>query len=288
MDTILILLVQSLSSVAGLALIGAGLAIIFGMMKVMNLAHGEFLMLGAYSVLVSMKLGINMFVAMFIIAPLFVGLIGAIVERLIVRRLYGRIVDTLLATWGLSLFLVGVVTTFFGNTMEGISTPFGSFRIGELQDSNYKFFIIFVGVALSVSIYIFLKYTKWGLVARSTMSNPEQASALGVNPDRVYTITFAMGAALTGLAGAVLAPISGVLPTMGAAYVAKAFIVVIAGGEAILAGLVSASALFGSVNHGFTYLTSPVIGEVALLGAAVVLLRFMPEGITGRIFKRSI
>ena len=88
MDTILILLVQSLSSVAGLALIGAGLAIIFGMMKVMNLAHGEFLMLGAYSVLVSMKLGINMFVAMFIIAPLFVGLIGGIVERLIVRRLY--------------------------------------------------------------------------------------------------------------------------------------------------------------------------------------------------------
>ena len=288
MDTFAILLIQTLSSIAVLALLSAGLAVIFGMMKVMNLAHGEFLMLGAYSVLVSVKMGANLFIAMFLIAPLVVGIIGAVVERVIVRHLYGRLVDTLLATWGLSLFLVGIVTTFFGNTMEGISTPFGSFQIGQIQDSNYKFFIIFVASGLLLGVYLFFKYTQWGLVARATMSNPAQASALGVNPDRVYTVTFAIGAALSGLAGAVLAPISGVLPTMGAAYVAKAFIIVIAGGEAILGGLVSASVLFGSVNQTFTYLTSSVIGEVALLAAAVILLRVMPEGITGRIFRRSM
>lgn len=288
MDTLAILLIQILSSVAGLALLSAGLAVIFGMMGIMNLAHGEFLMLGAYSVLVSAKLGVNLFVAMFIVAPLVVGLFGAVVERLIVRHLYGRIVDSLLATWGLSLLLVGIVTTIFGNTMEGLSTPFGSFQIGDLRDSSYKFFIIAVALAMLVGIYAFLKHTRWGLVARATMSNPAQASALGINPGRVYTVTFAIGAALSGLAGAVLAPITGALPTMGAAYVAKAFITVIVGGEAILAGLASASVLFGSVNQIFTYLTSPVIGEVTLLVTAVILLRFLPDGITGRMFRRSI
>ncbi|HKY95350.1 MAG TPA: branched-chain amino acid ABC transporter permease, partial [Kiloniellales bacterium] len=225
---------------------------------------------------------------MFVIAPLFVGLVGVIIERLIVRYLYGRMMDTLLATWGLSLFIIGLMTTLFGNTMEGISTPLGSYRIGGLSDSVYKFVVIAVAVFVLVGLYLLLKFTRFGLVARGTMENAAQASVMGVNPRRVYTVTFGVGAALSVLAGAVLAPISGVLPSMGVAYIGKAFITVIGGGEAIVTGTATAATLFGTVNQVTTYAYSAVVGEVALLFTAIVMLRILPQGITGRFFRRSI
>jgi branched-chain amino acid transport system permease protein len=120
------------------------------------------------------------------------------------------------------------------------------------------------------------------------MQNADMANALGISPQRVYTITFGVGAALTGFAGAALAPVSGLLPTMGLAYIAKAFITVIGGGEAIVAGTSSASVLFGTVNQVTTFFSSPVTGNVALFAAAVILLRALPRGITGRFFRRSL
>lgn len=288
MDSVLITLIQVVYVIASLTLISVGLAVIFGMMRVMNLAHGEFLMLGAYALLVPAKWGVNIWICMFVIAPVFVGLVGVLIERLIVRHLYGRMTDTLLATWGLSLFITGLMTTFFGNTMEGISTPLGSYQIGRLSDSSYKFLLIGVAAAILLAGYLFLKRTKFGLVARGTMENPAQASVMGVNPKLVYTVTFGVGAALSGLAGAVLAPISGVLPTMGAAYIGKAFITVIGGGESIVTGTATAATLFGTVNQVTTYAYSPVAGEVALLFTAIIMLRILPQGITGRFFRRSI
>lgn len=288
MDAALVTLIQVVYVIASLALFSVGLAVIFGMMRVMNLAHGEFLMLGAYAVLVPASWGVNIWICMFLIAPVFVGLVGVVIERLIIRHLYGRMMDTLLATWGLSLFIIGLMTTLFGNTMEGISTPLGSYSIGEVSDSSYKFLVIAVALAILVVAYLVLKRTKFGLVARGTMENAAQASVMGVNPKRVYTITFGVGAALSGLAGAVLAPISGVLPSMGAAYIGKAFIVVIGGGEAIVTGTATAATLFGAVNQATTYAYSAVVGEVALLLTAIVMLRILPQGITGRFFRRSI
>jgi len=114
------------------------------------------------------------------------------------------------------------------------------------------------------------------------------ADVLGISPTRVYSITFAVGAALSGLAGGLLAPVSGVVPTMGGSFIAKAFITVIGGGSSILAGTVSASALFGLINQLATFITTPVFGEVALFIAAVVMLRMLPQGITGRFFKGSL
>src|SRR6476661_7206345 len=109
MDSIAITFIQVLSAVASIALLSIGLAVIFGMMRVINLAHGEFLMLGAYSLLVAIKHGVNLWFAMFVIAPLFVGLIGVVLERIVVRHLYGRMTDTLLATWGISLLITGLM-----------------------------------------------------------------------------------------------------------------------------------------------------------------------------------
>ena len=288
MDLAAVVVIQVLYAVASLVIISAGLAVIFGMMKVINLAHGEFMMLGAYATIGALKLGINLWLAILLVAPLAVGLVGVLLERLIIRRLYGRMVDTMLATWGLSLLLVGIVTSVAGNTTAGVSAPLGSFSIGAYSVSGYTLVIIAVAVVLALVLRWVLTRTAWGLIARGTMQKPEMADALGISPGRVYSVTFAVGAALSGLAGGLLAPLTGVVPTMGAAFVAKAFITVISGGPAILVGLVGASSLFGAINQLATFITTPVLGEVALLVAAIVLLRLLPQGITGRYFKGSL
>src|SRR5437773_3243043 len=288
MDLASVLALEILNGIASLVLISVGLAIVFGMMRVINLAHGEFLMLGGYAAIVATNHGVNIWIAMLLVAPLVVGVIGVIAERLIIRVLYGRMIDTLLATWGLSLFFIGIVTTIFGNTVAGIGAPLGSLGVGRYTISLYRLVLIGIAAAILAVIFIALRRTRLGLIARGTMENPNMAAALGVSPPRVYAATFGVGAALTGLAGGLLAPISGVLPTVGAAYVAKAFITVISGGTAIMAGTASAASLFGTVNQLLTYLTTPVIGEAGLLAAATLLLRVLPHGITGKLFRGSL
>ncbi|WP_417713517.1 ABC transporter permease subunit [Pseudophaeobacter arcticus] len=288
MDLSFVILIEMLYAVSSLILISAGLAVVFGMMKVINLAHGEFMMMGGYATITAVNLGVNIFVAMLVIAPLTVGLIGLIVERLVIRHLYGRLVDTMLATWGLSLFFIGLATMIFGNTTTGISTPIPGFTVGNYQINGYNFFIIVVSVLLLIAMRVVLKSTRAGLIARGAMQQADMAAALGYSPNRIYMATFFCGSALSGLAGAVLAPLVGLVPTSGGAYIAKAFITVIAGGPSLIAGLFSSAGLFGVVSQVFTFTISPVTGEVALLVAAVILLRLLPQGITGKFFKGKL
>ncbi|QDQ84528.1 ABC transporter permease subunit [Paraburkholderia megapolitana] len=288
MDLAAIVVIQVLYAIASLVVVSAGLAVIFGMMKVINLAHGEFMMLGAYAAIESIRFGVNLWVAILVVAPSVVGAIGIVLERLFIRRLYGRMVDTMLATWGLSLLLIGIVTSIAGNTTAGISAPLGNFSIGAYSVSTYTLVIIAVALVLAFALRWVLLHTSLGLIARGTMQNPQMADALGINPGVVYSTTFAIGAALSGLAGALLAPMTGVVPTMGGAFVAKAFITVIGGGPAIVIGLVSASTLFGAINQIATFAMTPVMGEVALLIGAIIMLRLLPQGITGRFFKGTL
>ena len=288
MDLAAIVLIQILYAIASLIVISSGLAVIFGMMKVINLAHGEFMMLGAYATIEAIRLGINLWVAIFFVAPLTVGVIGIVLERVFIRRLYGRMIDTMLATWGLSLLLIGAVTSIAGNTTAGVSAPLGNFTIGAYSVSSYTLVIIVVGALLALVLRWVLLHTSLGLIARGTMQNPQMADALGINPSLVYSATFAIGAALSGFAGGLLAPLTGVVPTMGGAFIAKAFITVIGGGPAIVVGLVSASTLFGAINQIASFASTPVFGEVALLVGAIIMLRLLPQGITGRFFKGSL
>lgn len=285
MDLAAVVILEILYSIAVLVLVSAGLAVVFGMMRVINLAHGEFMMLGGYATILSVQAGINTYVAMLLIAPLAVGIVGLAVERLVIRFLYGRLVDTMLATWGLSLFLIGAASMIFGNTTTGISTPVAGFGLGQYQINGYSFFIIVVAAALLVVGYAVLRGTRVGLVARGTMQLPDMAAALGYSPHRIYMTTFFVGSALAGLAGGVMAPLVGLVPTWGTAYIAKAFITVISGGASVILGLFSSSVLFGLVSRGFSFISTPVVGEVALLVAAIVLLRLLPQGITGRYFR---
>ena len=288
MDYAAVVALQVASGVATLVIVSMGLAVVFGMMRVINLAHGEFLMLGGYAAVLSYGHGLNLWLSILVVPPLVVGLVGAVVERLLIRALYGRMVDTMLATWGLSLALIGAVNMTLGNTVSGFSAPLGSFAVGRFHVASYDLFLVAAAVVISAGVWLVLRFTPAGLIARGTMQNPTMAAALGVAPERVYASTFAAGAALAGLAGGLIAPISGVVPTMGTAYIAKAFITVITGGAAMLTGTLAASALLGSVWTVATFLSTPVFGEMALLLVAIVLLRLLPRGITGRFLRRAI
>ena len=278
---------EILYMIAFLALTSAGLAVVFGMTRVINLAHGEFVMIGGYTTIACAKAGINIYFSMIVLSPLVVGLFGLIVERVVVRHLYGRMVDTMLATWGLALLMIGLVTLIFGNTAVSVPAPIPGYALGDYQMGGYNLFIILVTVLMLLGMWLLFRYTRVGLVARGAMQSADVASTLGYNPSRVYMWTFTAGAALSGLAGGVLAPLTGLLPSSGGAYIAKAFITVITGGASVIAGTLSSSVIFGAINQLVSFGSTPMMGEIAMLALAIVLLRLMPQGITGRFFRNS-
>jgi branched-chain amino acid transport system permease protein len=286
-DYAAVVLLEMLYMIAFLALISAGLAIVFGMMRVINLAHGEFVMLGGYTTIACVKAGWNVWFAMLVVSPLVVAAWGLLAERLIIRFLYGRMIDTMLATWGLSLLMIGAITLVFGSSAVSVPAPIGGYQVGGYRMGGYNLFIVAVAALLFFALWALLRFTRAGLVARGAMQGPEVVAALGYDPRRVYMLTFAFGAALSGLAGGVLAPLTGLLPSSGGAYIAKAFITVITGGAAVISGTLSSSVLFGFVNQLFSFEAGPVVGELAMLALAIVLLRLMPQGITGRFFRNG-
>jgi branched-chain amino acid transport system permease protein len=197
-------------------------------------------------------------------------------------------IDTMLATWGLSLLLIGVVTFIFGSSAVGVPTPIPGYQLGSYQMGGYNLFIIAVAAVVYVAMWLVLRFTRVGLIARGAMQSAEVASSLGYNPRTVYMVTFTVGAALSGLAGGVLAPLTGLLPSSGGAYIAEAFIAVITGGAgAVIAGTLTSSALFGTVSQIVSFASGPVLGDIVMLALAIVLLRLMPQGISGRFFRNS-
>jgi len=280
MDQALIIVISVLTSVATLLLISVGLAVIFGLMRVINLAHGEFLMLGAYAVLVATRNGISVWIAI-PLAGVSVGIFGLVVERLLIRPLYGRILDTLLATWGLSLVLVQAVSIVFGPATNGIWTPLGSVHVGGYSFSQYSLVLITMALITLTAVYLLFTRTRYGVMARAAIQNPAMARALGIDTARMNMLTFGIGSGLAGLAGALLAPVAGVVPSFGQAYIAQAFMTVIVGGPDVITGTSAAAGLLGSSYSLVSYLTTPFIGQAALLLIAIVLLRILPRGLSG-------
>ena len=280
MDQALTIVVSVLTSVATLLLISVGLAVIFGLMRVINLAHGEFLMLGAYAVLVGTRNGISVWIAI-PLAGVAVGIFGVVVERLLIRPLYGRILDTLLATWGLSLVLVQAVSIIFGPATNGIGTPLGSVHVGGYSFSQYSLVLIAMALIILLAVYALFTRTRYGVMARAAIQNPPMARALGIDTARMNMLTFGIGSGLAGLAGALLAPVAGVVPSFGQAYIAQAFMTVIVGGPDVITGASAAAGLLGGSYSLVSYLTTPFIGQAALLLIAIVLLRILPRGLSG-------
>jgi len=268
-------------SIAVLVIVSIGLAVVFGMMGIINLAHGEFLMLGAYTTLVSVRAGLSLWLAM-VLAAAAVGAFGLLIERLLIRHLYGRLADSMLATWGLSLIMAQAMVLIFGPSTQGIATPAGNIQIGSYSVSYYS--LVLVGAALALLAIVFWVFTRtrYGVMARAATQVPEMAAAVGINSDLINAATFAFGSALAGAAGALLAPLVGVMPTMGQAYIARAFMTVIVGGPGVLSGTAAASVLLGGTENVVSYLSTPFFGQGALLVLAIVLLRVRPTGLSGR------
>jgi len=283
-DTFMVYAYQIAFSFSILILISLGLALIFGMMKVINLAQGEFLMLGAYFFVLNSNLGLPLWLAM-VAAGLMVGIVGVIVERTVIRFLYGRVLDTLLATWGISLLLVGLVTTIAGPQSKSVPANIGTVSLGGLDVPGYSLVMILAAILMLAGTYALWRFTNLGLLVRGTMQNPEMSRALGTNTSMIYMFTFGFGSALTGLAGALLVPLFGASPTMGSFYISKAFISVISGGPWPIIGTISASGLYGVIDGVVSYKMSPVFAEICVLFVAVVMLRLLPQGITGRMRK---
>lgn len=284
METFMVYAFQVAFSFSILILISLGLALIFGMMKVINLAQGEFLMLGAYFFVLNSNLGLPLWLAM-LAAGLMVGIVGVIVERTVIRFLYGRVLDTLLATWGISLLLVGLVTTIAGPQSQSVPADMGTVALGGLDVPGYSLVMIVAAFLMLAGTYALWRFTNLGLLVRGTMQNPEMSRALGTNTSMIYMFTFGFGSALTGLAGALLVPLFGASPTMGSFYISKAFISVISGGPWPIIGTISASGLYGVIDGVVSYRVSPVFAEICVLFVAIIMLRLLPQGITGRMRK---
>ncbi len=271
---------------AFLLLAAVGLIVILGMMNIINLAHGELMMLGAYTATISYHAGIPFPIAT-VLSFVVVALFGALLERLVVRRFYTRELGALVVTWGISLILGQGTLLTFGPFMPAIGIPGGSFSFGIYSFSVYSLILIAVSVALVVGLWLLYNKTTVGLQARATMQNPEVARALGVNTNRIYMLTFSLGAGLAGFSGALLAPTTSIAPYMGQQFVAPAFITVVVGGAAnVIAGAVGSSALLSLVKTPIGLLFGAFTGTVALLLAALIIIQLMPTGVSGYLQRR--
>jgi branched-chain amino acid transport system permease protein/urea transport system permease protein len=278
---LIIQVLNSLNYILVLILVAMGLVIIFGLMRVINMAHGEFFLLGAYTVVMMDQIGLGFWVGL-LLAPLVVGLLGMAIEYIFIRHLYRRFLDTILATWGISIAIKQLIIIIFGPAGLMIKPPLPqSIQIAGLEYPAYRLFIM--GVALAViltTFYIFLR-TDFGLGARSVIANRDMAAALGINTRRMYRTTFTFGSALAGLAGAVMAPLMSCDPQMGLGFFIPAFLSILVGGAGTLSGILVGGAVVGGSDSFISFLFSPVTAQIVVFSLAIVLIRFRPEGLIG-------
>lgn len=280
-DYLITVLLSSLSSASILLIATIGLAVVFGLMGVINLAHGEFLMIGGYSALTATQMGLPYLLAI-PVAVLITMLIGAIVEILIIRRLYGRIFDTMLATWGLSMVFYQLAVLTFGTVTPGIGMPQFSLKIGKYSLAGYPLLMIAVAICMALFVYFLMTKTVYGMKARASIQEPEMAQAIGIESERVNTLTFAIGCGLAGFAGAVLLPIVPATPSMGFAFVIKAFLTVVVAGPITLTGsALTALGLGGGASMIASFMTS-VAGDIFFFLSTALLLWLYPLGISAK------
>ena len=278
----------SLGSV--LLLAAVGLAITFGVMGVINMAHGELIMLGAYTTFLTQAairawapglLDWSLLVAVpaaFLVA----GGVGVAIERGIVRHLYGRPLETLLATWGVSLILQQAVRTIFGPTNREVGTPSwmsGSFQLGEMQVTWNRFVIILFALAVFAGLLILLKRTLFGLQMRAVTQNRAMAAEMGIRTARLDALTFGLGAGIAGLAGVALSQIDNVSPNLGQGYIIDSFLVVVFGGAGNLWGTFAAAFSLGIANKFLEPYAGAVLGKIAILVFIILFIQKRPRGL---------
>jgi len=278
----IIQVLNSFNFILILILVALGLAIIFGLMEVINMAHGEFFLLGAYTVVLAERVGISFWMSL-MFSAIVVGLVGLIIEFLCIRYLYDRPMDTILATWGISIGIKQFIILVYGPAGQMVTHPLPNMiRFLGTEYPAYRLFTMVSSiVVIMFTFYVFLR-TDYGLKARAVIANRNMASVLGINTRKIYQITFVFGSALAGLAGGIMSPLMSVDPQMGLGYLLPAFLSIIIGGVGTLYGVLGGGAIIGGADSIFSYLISPVGAQIIIFSMAIILIRLRPWGIFGR------
>ncbi|MDF2367159.1 hypothetical protein [Sneathiella sp.] len=264
-----------------LVLVALGLMIVFGMMGVINMAHGELFMIGAYVMVAAQNLGLP-FLAGIILAPIIVGFLGLLIEAALIRHIYLRPLDTILATWGLSIALKQLVVLTFGPESHSVALPVdGSLELGAFSYPLYRLILMAASILLIGGTFWLFTRTDFGLLARAVIARPNTAASLGIDTRRMYRWSFVIGTALAGLAGALVAPIISVDPQMGLGYLVPGFLSILVGGAGPLAGVLVGGAVVGGVNNLLAVWISPVAALITVYIIAILIIRLKPEGIMG-------
>lgn len=276
-------LVIGASMAAVLLLIALGLTFTFGQMGVINMAHGEFIMAGAYTAyLLQPVFGAQAVPAALPVAFVLAGLLGLILERLVIRRFYGRPLDTLLLTFGVSLVLQQLARDIFGAPNVQVTAPgwlTGGLDLGGVRVPYNRIFIVVLAVGSVVAIWAYLARTRHGRRMRAVMQNRQLAAVTGVATDRVDQLTFFVGSGLAGLAGVALTLIGPVGPALGTYYIVDAFLVVVAGGLGQLRGAVLAALALGVLNSYVEFWTDASLAKVVVFAVIVAFLQIRPQGL---------
>jgi branched-chain amino acid transport system permease protein/urea transport system permease protein len=272
-----ILNMMTLASI--LMMVGLGLAIIYGLMDLINFAHGEFVTIGAYTLIVVNSLGGSYWLAL-LLSPIVGGIVGVILERIIIRNLYARPIAIILATYGISLILRQSIQLIFGAGGIGLSEPVtGSLPIFGVEYPAYRLFLISSSFIIMGGCYIIFRYTNFGLDVRTVIQNRDMAEALGINTRRVYLFSFGAGAGLAAVAGVLVAPLGTVFPHMGINYLAKSFFVVIVGGVGNIMGVAVGSSFIGGLETLLNYQIPVSLSQALVLIMAIIIVRFRPQGL---------
>jgi urea transport system permease protein len=277
-----------------LLLVALGLAITYGAMGVINMAHGEMVMIGAYvTVLSGIWLGTNIFVAI-PLAFIVTALLGLLIERVVVRRLYGRLLDTLLATWGIAILIQQAVRlefglSFFGIHIQGlgpglqnVSVPEilqGTLSVGGADINRYRAFIILVTAILALITWFIIYRTTMGTQVRAIIRNPKMAAACGIDVTRVNALTFALGSGLAGVAGVMMSGFKTVFPDMGTPMVVDGFLVVVMGGVGSLLGSVFSAGILGEIDGLVASATNDILARAVVFGVVIAIIVLRPKGL---------
>jgi branched-chain amino acid transport system permease protein len=266
-----------------LVLMAVGLSLIFGLMTVVNFSHGALYMLGAYVAFTILGLTKSFWLSL-ILAPLVVGTLGLLIQRFLIRRLYGRSPDDpLLLTFGLSLVLVEAVKVVWGKVGLTVDPPrdlAGAVNLGFMNFPVYRLFVVAVTALVLVGLWLFLEKTKVGLIIRAGTRDALMVRALGIDLGRIWMLVFGLGIALAGLAGVLAAPMRGVYAEMGVEIIIECFVVVVVGGMGSLLGAIVAGLLIGEIVSLTTFF-APKLAEIVVFLVMAVVLLVRPSGLFG-------
>ncbi len=270
-------LLNALSGIAILVIVASGLALILGLMEVINLMHPGLMAIGAYGALEASRNGIGPWPAL-VVGTVVAGAVGFLMERLVVRRLYQRPLDTILATWGMALATWQILTLIFTRGAFPYGGPArGLVEVAGFQYSAYRLILVGIAVLLVAALAAISRFTKIGLVARAVMANEDLARGLGLNTYAVRLWTFTIGAALAGAAGVLIAPLFPITAFIGLNYLIPAFLVVLLAGRTVW-GLVLGDIVMGGGQSAVAVFVNPILALAAMLIVAVLILRFVPNG----------